>query len=119
MMTEPVAQPVSLDARTAGVRARGRTLTNGSLRAVRTRAVALPSMRVVRGIVTVSLGIAFAFSPLSGAAQQAAKISRVGLLRPGSPPDLYVDAFRRGLHELGYVERQTIALEYRWAEGRL
>src|SRR5262245_38470799 len=44
---------------------------------------------------------------------------RVGLLRPGSPPDFYVDAFRRGLHDLGYVERQTIALEYRWAEGRL
>src|SRR5262245_1849783 len=44
---------------------------------------------------------------------------RVGLLRPGSPPDFYVDAFRRGLQDLGYVERQTIALEYRWAEGRL
>jgi putative tryptophan/tyrosine transport system substrate-binding protein len=39
-------------------------------------------------------------------------------LRPGSPPDPYVDAFRQGLRDLGYVERQTIALEYRWAEGR-
>src|SRR5262245_19370537 len=43
---------------------------------------------------------------------------RVGLLRPGTPPDPYVDAFRQGLRDLGYVERQTIALEYRWAEGR-
>jgi putative tryptophan/tyrosine transport system substrate-binding protein len=29
-----------------------------------------------------------------------------------------VEAFRQGLRELGYVEGLTIALEYRWAEGR-
>jgi putative tryptophan/tyrosine transport system substrate-binding protein len=57
-------------------------------------------------------------APLAGDAQQAAKIPRVGLFRPGAPPDPYVDAFRQGLRDLGYVERQTIALEYRWAEGR-
>jgi putative ABC transport system substrate-binding protein len=28
-------------------------------------------------------------------------------------------AFRQGLHELGYVEGQTIVLEERWAEGKL
>jgi len=31
---------------------------------------------------------------------------------------LYIEAFRQGLGELGYVEGQTIVLELRWAEGR-
>src|SRR5215813_3968441 len=30
-----------------------------------------------------------------------------------------IDAFRRGLHELGYVEGQQVILEYRFAEGRI
>lgn len=34
-------------------------------------------------------------------AQQPAKIPRVGLLRPGLPPDSYVEAFRQGLRDLG------------------
>ena len=58
-------------------------------------------------------------TPSAAEAQQPAGIPRVGLLRPGSPPDPYVDAFRRGLRDMGYVEQQTITLEYRWAEGRL
>jgi len=57
-------------------------------------------------------------APLAASAQQPAKIPRVGLLRPGVPPDPYVDVFRQGLRDLGYVEGQTIAIEYRWAEGR-
>ena len=75
------------------------------------------SVTPLRAIVTVSLAFALV-SPLAGETQQAAKIPRVGLLRPGSPPDPYVEAFRQGLRDLGYVEPQTIALEYRWAEGR-
>lgn len=76
-------------------------------------------MSASRVLAAVSLVLALGFSPVAGDAQQAAKISRVGLLRPGSPPDAYVDAFRGALRDLGYVEQQTIALEYRWAEGRL
>ena len=29
-----------------------------------------------------------------------------------------MEAFRKGLRELGYVEAQTVVLEVRWAEGR-
>ena len=57
-------------------------------------------------------------APRAGGAQQAWKVGRVGILRPGAPPDPYVEAFRQGLHELGYAEDRNIVLEYRWAEGR-
>jgi putative ABC transport system substrate-binding protein len=44
----------------------------------------------------------------------------VGMLRPGEPsadsdPKSSLSAFRQGLRELGYVEGQTIRLEYRYA----
>jgi hypothetical protein len=51
-------------------------------------------------------------------AQQQAKLPRIGLLRAGSPPDPFVEAFREGLRDLGYVEGKNIVIEYRWAEGR-
>jgi len=51
-------------------------------------------------------------------AQQRAKVPRVGVLRVDSPPQRTLDEFRQGLHELGYVEGQNIALEIRWAEER-
>ncbi len=76
------------------------------------------SMRTIRAMATMILAFTLGSTPLVGEAQQVAKTPRVGLLRPGSPPDPYVDAFRRGLQDLGYVEPQTISLEYRWAEGR-
>jgi putative ABC transport system substrate-binding protein len=36
---------------------------------------------------------------------------------PGQPNPL-VDAFRGGLRDLGYVEGQTVLIDYRWAEGQ-
>ena len=54
-------------------------------------------------------------------AQQRAKFPRIGFLVPGSPSGFAarVEAFRQGLREFGYVEEKTIAIEYRWAEGKL
>lgn len=54
----------------------------------------------------------------SAGAQQPKKVPRVGFLRHGSPPDPLVDAFRRGLRDIGYVEGENIAIEYRWTEGK-
>ena len=52
--------------------------------------------------------------------QPPAKPARIGVLTPGSPgPSLYVDAFREGLREQGYLEGQNLRVEYRYAEGRL
>ena len=51
-------------------------------------------------------------APLAGEAQQATKVPRIGFLRVGSPPPSYINPFRKGLSDLGYVERQNIVIEY-------
>ena len=44
----------------------------------------------------------------------------IGFLSGGSPGPFasFVAAFQDGLSETGYIERQNVAIEYRWAEGR-
>ena len=56
--------------------------------------------------------------PLAPAAQPTEQLPRIGILVPRTPPRYSVEAFRQGLHALGYVEGQTIALEIRWDEGQ-
>ena len=65
-------------------------------------------------IVTLALGILAA--PLAADAQPPEKIPRIGVLAAGSPTTYIAryEAFRQGLRELGYVEGQTLAIEYRW-----
>ncbi len=50
--------------------------------------------------------------------QRLAKLPRIGVLIGASPPYPFADAFRRGLHTLGYSEGQNIALEFRYTMGR-
>jgi putative tryptophan/tyrosine transport system substrate-binding protein len=64
------------------------------------------------------LGVSVAAWPLAARAQPPNRLPRLGVLWPGSPPDKWDDAFRQGLHALGYVEGRNILLEYRWAEGK-
>ena len=51
--------------------------------------------------------------PLAARAQQRAKIPRIGII-DDSP---LWNAFRQGLRDLGYLEGQNIAFEYRYADG--
>src|SRR5262249_37526794 len=57
--------------------------------------------------------------PVAARAQQAA-MPVIGYLDTRSP-DAVTDrlrAFRQGLKNTGYVERENVGIEYRWAEGR-
>jgi putative ABC transport system substrate-binding protein len=67
--------------------------------------------------LVVALGLALA--PLQAEAQQTGKVPRIGVLLTGSPSTVgQTEAFTLGLRELGYVEGQTVAIEYRWGGGR-
>jgi len=57
--------------------------------------------------------------PLAAGAQQTRKVPRVGVLG-GQSPEMSppILALREGLRELGYVEGQNIAIEWRWAQGK-
>ena len=59
--------------------------------------------------------------PLAGKAQPLGKVPRIGFLGPRSRSDgaPFLDAFKQGLRELGWTEGQNIAIEYRFADGRL
>ena len=53
-------------------------------------------------------------------AQQPKKVPRIGYLWPGNPTSETTDseAIRQALRELGYMEGQSIASEYRYADGK-
>jgi len=57
---------------------------------------------------------------LSVQAQPPVKIPRIGFINtpPAASISARIDAFRRGLRELGYVEGKNIVIEYRSAEGK-
>jgi putative ABC transport system substrate-binding protein len=58
--------------------------------------------------------------PLVAHAQKATKVARIGFLGStfASPWARRVEAFRSGLRDLGYVEGENIAIEFRWAEEK-
>jgi putative ABC transport system substrate-binding protein len=73
-------------------------------------------MRLIGLAVIYTIGLLAA--PLAAEAQQAGKVYRIGVLHPGTSQTSSTEAFRQGLRELGYVEGQTLTIEWRWAAGK-
>jgi putative ABC transport system substrate-binding protein len=71
-----------------------------------------------RDLIVGVAGLAAAW-PLAALAQQGG-IRRIGFLGAATPSvaSSWVAAFVQRLKELGWIENQNLAIEYRWAEGR-
>ncbi len=68
-------------------------------------------------IVTLTLSLLAA--PRTVTAQPRSTVPRIGILPPAAEASTPLwEAFRQGLRDLGYVEGQTIVLEYRFAAGQ-
>jgi putative tryptophan/tyrosine transport system substrate-binding protein len=66
------------------------------------------------------LGGAAAAWPLAARAQQPKKLPTIGFLGAATASvwTPWIAAFEQRLRELGWTEGRTVAIEYRWAEGR-
>jgi len=79
-----------------------------------------------RDFITL-LGGAAAAWPVAARAQEGDRIRRIGILQLGSSRttgrsifgQIPVEAFKRGLAELGWIEGRNIRFEERWADGNL
>lgn len=75
----------------------------------------MPATTFIAALI-VLLAVAVLLVPLAPEAQQAGKIPRIGFLANVRSP--VIEAFLAGLRQLGYIEGQNIAIEWRLAEGR-
>ena len=71
----------------------------------------------------VMLTLSMLAVPLAAVAQPAGKVPKIGYLHHSSANSQLearnFEAFQQGLRELGYIEGQNIAIEPRYAEGRV
>ena len=71
-------------------------------------------------VVGVALGALLFALCFPAQAQEPTKVPRIGYLS-GSPPSAFaewIEAFRQGLRELGYMEGKNIIIEWRSGEGK-
>ena len=75
---------------------------------------------MIKTIIGLSLVSILLTLGLPAQAQQPSKVARIGYLSPGDPVSrVYrVEAFRKGLKELGCIEGKNIIIEYRFAQAR-
>jgi putative ABC transport system substrate-binding protein len=78
-------------------------------------------MKLTRAALAVGLVLSILTVPLAATAQNGARMPRIGWLSNSDPTGSggrYLEAFRRGLTELRYVEGKNIVIELRWANGK-
>jgi putative ABC transport system substrate-binding protein len=76
------------------------------------------TMRLSAIGLMLTLALSLLVAPLATDAQRPAKVARIGYLSVGGGADSpFAEGLRQGLRELGYVEGQNIAIEFRAAEG--
>ena len=73
---------------------------------------------ITRRKLVIALG-AGALAPLVSFAQQQSKVWRIGFLESLAPDSAPYREFLKGMRELGYVEGKNIAMEVRFADGKL
>ena len=75
---------------------------------------------IIRAALAATVALYILAAPLVGESQQPA-MPLIGYLSQRSPTDSasIVAAFRQGLKEVGYVEGQNVAIEFRYADGQI
>ena len=63
------------------------------------------------------LALALLAAPLAAEAQERGKPYRIGWLHPVPLPSEWMEGFRQGLREFGYVEGKDLVIESRWDVG--
>ncbi|MGH9429584.1 MAG: ABC transporter substrate-binding protein, partial [Terriglobia bacterium] len=75
----------------------------------------------MKKIIHVALSAVLIALCVSAEAQQPKRVARIGWLEISSPnPEVLrlIEIFRQALRDLGWVEGQNVAFEYRYAEGK-
>jgi ABC-type uncharacterized transport system substrate-binding protein len=70
-----------------------------------------------RSFITVFGGAAVSW-PFGARAQQSGKMPLVGVLVSLPAPHPFSEAFRSGMHDLGYIEGSNVAIEWRYADAQ-
>ena len=80
-----------------------------------------PRTTINRGVFILACILPALLLPVLTAAQPSKKLARIGYVDAGSPTTTghRAKAFVQGLRDLGYIERENLVIEYRWAEGKL
>jgi putative tryptophan/tyrosine transport system substrate-binding protein len=77
-------------------------------------------MMIIRTALAVVLALGLLAAPLAAKAQPAGKVvPRIGFLGnlDAKNQASSLAAFQQGLRDLGWIEGQTVTIDYRWAEG--
>jgi putative tryptophan/tyrosine transport system substrate-binding protein len=74
---------------------------------------------MMRRTIGLFITLALSLSSRRSSPRSGRRKSRIGMLTPASEVSTPAfEAFRQGLRELGWVEGQNLAIEWRFAEGR-